>query len=108
MGRAEMRRKQKELKKKSSTYNISEENLDKIRRKEREDAVNDAIVLMMSLPIKVLKKHYKWGNRKRLPDFGELMCDAYQEFVDGGRDLEAEIDFVYQMTGIKFQKAEDV
>ena len=58
----------------------------------------------MSLPIRVLKEHYGWGNQKRLPDFAELLCDAYQDFADSGRDLEAEVDFIYQNTGIKFER----
>lgn len=104
MTRAERRRLQKKQNRKDPIYNISEKRLDKIRQDERENAVNDAFILLMSIPIRVLKKNYGWGNKKKLPDFAELLCDAYQEFVESGRDLEAEVDFVYEQTGIKFEK----
>jgi hypothetical protein len=107
MNRAERRRNQKKQGKKEPIYNISEQELNKIKQNEREKAVNDAIILLMSLPIKVLKKHYGWGNIKRLPEFAEHLCDEYQEFVDGGRDLTSEVEFIYDMTGIKFQRTPD-
>ena len=108
MNRAERRRMQKKQNKKEPVYNISQQNLNKIKQNATDEAVNIATILMMSLPIKVLKEHYKWGNKQRLPEFAELLCDAYQEFVESGRDVKQEIEFIYQQTGIKFMKNPDL
>ena len=102
MNRAERRRFQKKQNKKEPIYNISQQNLNEIKQNERENAVNEAMILMMSLPIKVLKEHYGWANKKRLPKFAELLCDAFQEFDESGRSLDEEVEFIYQNTGIKF------
>lgn len=105
MNRAERRRLEKKQNKKQPVYNVSKQNLDKIKQDATEEAVNEAMILLFSLPIKVLKNHYGWGNIKRLPDFAELLCDTYQEFVNSGRSLKDEQDFVFEQTGIKFQRS---
>ena len=107
MNRAERRRLQKKQNKKEPVYNISQQNLNKIKQNVTENAVDTAMVLLFSLPIKVLKKHYGWGNKKKLPEFGEFLTDAYQEFVESGRSLEEEADFIYEQTGIRFLRNSD-
>ena len=107
MNRAERRRIAKKQAKKEPIYYISEENLNKIKQNTTEEAVNIATILLMSLPIKVMKKYYRWGSRKRLPELAEHLCDEYQEFVNGGRDIKKERDFVFQQTGIRFEMNND-
>ena len=107
MNRAERRRLMKKENKKEPVYNISQQNLNEIKQNERETATETAMILLMSLPIKVLKEHYGWGNKKRLPKFAELLCDAYQDFDNSDRSLEDEVEFIYQQTGIKFLKNPD-
>jgi hypothetical protein len=65
------------------------------------------MILLLSLPIKVLKEQYGWGNKKRLPKFAELLTDAYQEFAESNRSLDEEVEFIYQQTGIKFLRNPD-
>jgi hypothetical protein len=102
MNRAERRRIDKNLKKNEAVYNISQQELDKIKQNVTETATESAMILLFSLPLRVLKEQYGWGNSKRLPEFAEHLTNAYENATD----LEAEAEFVYQMTGIKFIKNE--
>ena len=103
MNRAERRRLQKKQNKKEAVYNISQQNLDKIKQDERENAITTAMILLFSLPIRVMKEHYGWGY-KRLPELADLLTDAYQEFSEGNRTLEEEAKFVYELTGVMFAR----
>lgn len=103
MNRAERRRIQKKQNKKQPIYNISEQNLYKIKENVAETATETAMTLLFSLTIRVMKEHYGWGH-KRLPELADLLCDAYQEFDESGRTLQQEAEYVYQMTGVKFAR----
>lgn len=54
LGRAEVRRQQKNLQKKQKVYTLTQAQIDKIRSDTMEEAVNQAMVLMLTLPLKVL------------------------------------------------------
>ena len=84
MGRAERRRTQKlEQKAKIATYNLTKEQLniavreqvgkelERIKQEATDDAVNTAMVLLLTLPLEVLMDHY-WTKTyaKRIPRFG--------------------------------------
>lgn len=73
--------------------------------KAQEEAVDTAIVLLMSLPVKVLHDSFGWG-RKRLGAFSEALTEAYQDFSDGNLQLEDLQQLVFDQCGIKFQKEE--
>lgn len=75
-------------------------------QKAKEDAVDTVMILLMSLPVKVLHERYGWGE-KRLGRFCEALTDAYQEFSDGELELEGLQQLVWEECGIKFQKTED-
>lgn len=79
MSRAERRRAQKcEQKAKTATYNLTRAQLDALVReridyelkKAREDAIADATILMLTLPLEVLMDYY-WTKSyyKRIPEF---------------------------------------
>lgn len=103
MNRAERRRLQKKQNKKEPVYQMSKESIDQIKLNVTGNAVDTAMTLLFSLSIRVLKEHYGWGY-KRLPEFAELLTDAYQEFDESGRTLQREAEYVYQMTGIRFTR----
>ena len=82
MGRAERRRNAKnERKEKKATYNLTreqlnhmvhervEDELDHMRQEAMEEAINTAMLLLLTLPLKVLMDHY-WNKSytKRMPD----------------------------------------
>jgi hypothetical protein len=103
MNRAERRRMQKKQNKKEPVYNISGQNLDKIKQNERKDAINDVMILLLGIPVKVMREHYGFGD-KRLPEFAELLCEEFENFSEGDMTLEQYAKYVYEHTGIKFVK----
>ena len=113
MNRAQRRRLMKKgeiVPAKEPVYNVKQSDLKAFKKKAVDDAVSQAadaaMVLLLSLPIKILKRDYGWGN-KRLPEFAEKLTDEYQSFVDGEVSLEEYADLVYQYTGIKFAREGD-
>lgn len=106
MNRAERRRLEKKNNKKEPVYNMSQGHINKIKEDTYELATEDAMILLFSLTIRVMKERYGFG-RKRLPELAEFLTDAYQEFDESGRTLKEEAEFVYQMTGIKFARNTD-
>lgn len=94
MGRAERRRTQKlEQKAKTATYNLTKEQLniavreqvgkelERIKQEATDDAVNTAMVLLLTLPLEVLMDHY-WTKTyaKRIPRFTELVLEYYERW----------------------------
>lgn len=94
MGRAERRRTQKlEQKEKTTTYNLTKAQLDAMVRKKigdeltrvkqeaTDDAVNTAMVLLLTLPLEVLMDHY-WTKSyaKRIPKFTERVLEYYERW----------------------------
>lgn len=101
MTRAERRRAEKEaLKKKTKTYNLTMEQLDQavseavdkqvqeIRGRATEEAVNTMMILLLSLPAKILKEHY-WPKsyEKKLPEFTDLLLDYFVKWQNGELDI---------------------
>ena len=90
MGRAERRRAQKlKQKEKTTTYNLTKAQLDvmvrekigdeliRVKQEATDDAVNTAMVLLLTLPLEVLMDHY-WTKSyaKRIPKFTERVLDT--------------------------------
>ena len=83
MGRAERRRNaKKEKKERKTTYNLTREQLNnmvhervedelvRMRQEAMEEAINTAMFLLLTLPLKVLMDHYwKKSYTKRMPEF---------------------------------------
>ena len=101
MTRAERRRADKEaLKKKTKTYNLTLEQLDTvvsesvakeiqtIRGRAIEDTMSTMMILLLSLPQKVLKEHY-WPKtyEKKLPDFTDMLLDYFIKWQNGDLDI---------------------
>ena len=109
MGRAERRRAQKlAQKEKTATYNLTKAQLDaavrervgkeleRIKQEAMDDAINTAMVLLLTLPLEVLMDHY-WTKSyaKRIPKFTELVLEYYERWQNGELDMEkAERGFV--------------
>ena len=102
MGRAERRRAQKlAQKEKTATYNLTKAQLDaavreqvgkeleRIKQEAMDDAINTAMVLLLTLPLEVLMDHY-WTKSyaKRIPKFTELVLEYYERWQNGELDME--------------------
>lgn len=95
MSRAERRRAQKcEQKSKTATYNLTRAQLDalvrekisgeldRVKREATNDAINQAMILLLTLPLEVLMDHY-WPKSyaKRIPEFTEYVLKYYEKWA---------------------------
>lgn len=88
-------------------YNMKRSDIRKLEHKSVDKAVDTAMVLLLSIPIKVMHDKYGWGMKKRLPELAEALIDEYQNFSDGDMTLEEYQELVYEWCGVKFQKNEE-
>lgn len=78
--------------------------IDRLKREASEKAIDTAMILLLSIPIKVMHEKYGWGMKKRLPELSEAIIDEYQAFSDGDMTLEEYQEMVYEYCGVKFKE----
>lgn len=112
MGRAERRRAQKlEQKAKTATYNLTKaqvgKELERIKQEAMDDAINTAMVLLLTLPLEVLMDHY-WTKSyaKRIPKFTELVLEYYERWQNGELDMEKLKEDLWEYGGVKLVESE--
>lgn len=120
MGRAERRRAQKLVQKeKTATYNLTKaqldaavreqvgEELERIKQEAMDDAINTAMVLLLTLPLEVLMDHY-WTKSyaKRIPKFTELVLEYYERWQNGELDMEKLKEDLWEYGGVKLVESE--
>ena len=113
MGRAERRRAQKlEQKAKTATYDAAVreqggKELERIKQEATDDAVNTAMVLLLTLPLEVLMDHY-WTKSyaKRIPKFTELVLEYYERWQNGELDMEKLKEDLWEYGGVKLVESE--
>lgn len=102
MGRAEIRRTMKNEKKaKTATYNLTKaqldamvrekigEELERVKQEAMDNAVNTAMVLLLTLPLEVLMDHYwKKSYAKRIPEFTAHVLEYYEMWQNDELDME--------------------
>lgn len=117
MGRAEMRRAQKQDNKaKTATYNLTKAQLDavirerlsnelqRVKEEAANEAINDALILLLTLPMKVLMDHY-WPKTysKKIPEFAEHVVDYYEKWQDGELDIDKLKEELWEYGGIRLE-----
>lgn len=105
MNRAERRRLEKQGKKNPS-MTIKASELEAMKQKERQKALDAVLPLLLGFPVKVLKEKYGWGTQKRLPDFADALLEAYEEFSKNEQSMEDLMKQVEQDCGIRFSEDE--
>lgn len=120
MGRAEMRRARKDEKKyKTVTYTLTQEQLDKIvrdkigdelkrvKKEATEDAVNTAMILLLTLPLEVLIDYY-WPKSyaKRIPKFTDRVIEYYERWQNGELDMDKLKEDLWNYGGVKLVEGE--
>lgn len=86
---------------------MKKSDIDRIKQEAAEKAIDTAITLLLSIPIKVMYEKYGWGMKKRLPELAEALTDEYQRFSDGEMTLEEYQEMVFEYCGVKFRKTEE-
>ena len=116
MGRAELRRAAREKRKSEITYNLTRAQLDafaqeqighKIKEAKEEatsEAINQAIALLLTLPLEVLMDHY-WPKsyEKRLPGFVDKVIEYYEMWQDGKLDMDKMKEDLWQYGGVRLE-----
>lgn len=120
MGRAERRRAQKnEQKAKTATYNLTKAQLDamvregiaeelaRVKKEATEEAVNTAMVLLLTLPLEVLMDHYwKKSYAKRIPGFTNHVLEYYEMWQNGELDMDELKEDLWKYGGVKIMEGE--
>lgn len=121
MGRAEIRRaKKNEKKKKTATYNLTKAQLDaivrgkiddelkRVKQEATEEAVNTAMVLLLTLPLEVLMDHYwKKSYAKRIPEFTNHVLEYYEKWQEGELDMDKLKEDLWEYGGVKLIGVEE-
>lgn len=117
MGRAELRRAEREKRKSETvTYNLTRAQLDafvqeqighRIKEAKEEatsEAINQAIALLLTLPLEVLMDHY-WPKTyaKRLPGFVDKVIEYYEMWQDGKLDMDKMKEDLWQYGGVRLE-----
>ena len=89
---------------------INERVKDKIEKAKIEatnDAVNTAMVLLLTLPLEVLMDHY-WTKsyKKRIPEFTAYVLEYYQKWQDGELDMDKMKEDLWEYAGFRLEESE--
>lgn len=107
MGRAELRRMQRAANKKQKTYTLTQAQIDQIKADATEEAVNQAMVLMLTLPLEVLITDY-WPKTayKRGQEFTEKVLALYHRWENGEVSMDELKEDLWEYGGIRFEYRE--
>jgi hypothetical protein len=118
--RAARRREERDTKKKQVTYQLTQAQIDMMfkdkydraialaKKEATDDAVNTAMVLLLTLPLEVLMDHY-WTKsyRKRIPEFTSYVLQYYQDWQNGELSMEKMQDDLWNLAGIRLEEHEE-
>ena len=107
MTRAEMRRAARETSKKTKTYNLTEEQIEIMKQEATTKAVNEAMILLLTLPLEVLMDHY-WQKTydKKIPEFTEYVLEYYEKWQNGELDMDKLKQDLWEFGGVKLERSE--
>lgn len=115
MNRAELRRHQKNNKKaKQATWNLTKDQLDgaiekalapkleSIQKRAEENALETAMALTLTIPLKVLMDHY-WTdlNDERLGDFADYLVEYHEKWLNDELDMDEMKEDLWKYGGVK-------
>lgn len=107
MGRAEMRRQQKAAAKKQKVYTLTQAQIDQIKADAIEEAVNQAMTLLLTIPLEVLITDY-WPKTayKRGQEFTEKVLELYRRWEAGEVSMEDLKADLWEYGGIRLEYRE--
>lgn len=120
MGRAEIRKAARQKTKKTATYNFTKEQLDilvkekvkaevaKDSEERTKEAINTAIILMLTLPLEVLMDHY-WQDTyaEQIPEFTNYLLEYFHKWENGELNMDELQEDLWKYGGVKFEKTEE-
>ncbi len=104
MNRAEMRRQKRAEGKKQKVYTLTQAQIDKIKTDATKDAINQAMVLMLVLPLEILITDY-WPKtaHKRGREFTEKVLDLYSQWENDEISMEELQKDLWEYGGVRFE-----
>lgn len=100
MNRKERRKKGQRGPSVSPTYNLSIDQIEKIKKEASDDAMSKAFVLMLGLPLMALRDEFDFG-KVRLERFEDKVTKLYQSFCAGNITLGDVHKTLYEEVGLK-------
>lgn len=84
---------------------VMNEEIESLRLDVMEDSIGNALVLLLTIPMVVLKEHY-WQKTysSRLPKFADQMIDILNKWENDEIDLEKLRQEVWKDAGLKFDR----
>lgn len=118
MTRAEIRCLERDEAKKQVTYTLTNAQLEtiindrlkkevaKAKAEATDEAVNTAMILLLTLPLEVLMDHY-WQRSysKKIPEFTNYVLEYYQKWQDGELDMEELKKDLWEYGGIRLEES---
>ena len=115
MSRAEFRRNQKKNKKDNqATFNFTQAQMDAaimkaltpkleaIQKKAEENALETAMALTLTIPLKILMDHYFTDlNDERLGDFADYLIEYYEKWMNDELDMDQMRTDLWKYGGVK-------
>lgn len=120
MNRAERRRQEREASKaKTKTFNLTRDQLNRavrqvtdadlkrIKQEAMDEAINTAMILLLTLPLEVLMDHY-WQKSyaKRIPQFTEYVLEYYTRWQNGELDMDKLKEDLWEYGGVRLEESE--
>ena len=116
MNRIERRQLERAEAKKKKTYNLTQEQIDiminqavkqevqKIKQDVTDEVTNQAMILLLTLPLEVLKTHY-WPKtaKQKLPEFTECVLALYSAWQNDELDMDELIQDLWEYGGIRLE-----
>jgi hypothetical protein len=98
---------QRAANKKQKTYTLTQAQIDQIKADATEEAVNQAMVLMLTLPLEVLITDY-WPKTayKRGQEFIEKVLALYHRWENGEVSMDELKEDLWEYGGIRFEYRE--
>ena len=120
MNRSELRKsKRDKVKDNTKTYNLTkaqlnvmvreriQSELDRAKKEATEEAVNTAMVLMLTLPLKVLMDDYWSGEQlEQIPEFTDKVIEYYEKWQNGELDIDKLREDLWNYAGVRLEGEE--
>lgn len=119
MTRAEKRRLQREEAKGQVTYTLTNAQLEaiindrlkkevaKAKIEATNEAINTAMILLLTLPLEVLMDHYwKRSYSKKIPEFTNYVLEYYQKWQNGELDMDELKRDLWEYGGVRLEETD--
>lgn len=124
MNRAERRRVEKETRqkvKRPATFNVTrpmldtmvkaeiKKDIDEMRQDAMGEAINTAMILLLTLPLEVLMDHYldEEQYREVIPEFTNYVLEYYEDWQNDKLDMDKLQEDLWEYGGVRLQESEE-